>query len=457
MLVNWETYYEAAKKCHDLAVELRSADKPVHDAVKGECAGMAGDAPGCKQWGETYDRVAQETMQTCTHLADALTNFGNVLYASGYNYGVANKSSPAPPRPTIQQVGEYRVSIPTSVHENGNGVKHNGGAEEFFSELVAKLVSTFEKLPNGDVDKLAKASTTWKTFAENETVKGASAKISTISSLFDGMDQAHNRQLIQETFGSLKSGADNLAAASLNVAAPVADYHGSTREVGEAIKSAMETFAWAVGLLVAGAALGALFSFGGSIAVAGAGVTAAAADTINVIRGLYSSKRLFQILKVTLAASVTVGVIDSFDKVPTLSDGIKALATIIAMRAVIDDGDQGSGTGPDSAAVPNKDVTDEMARMLREGIHPGEDCSEIAERLEKVAAGAGEILRVDPPPGKDVTVEEYGRREEFLYHEVYTDGKYVYDPRHNSNPVPIEEWRKTIMGDNPGATIKPVG
>ncbi|QBS41448.1 hypothetical protein DMB37_16265 [Nocardia sp. CS682] len=52
---------------------------------------------------------------------------------------------------------------------------------------------------------------------------------------------------------------------------------------------------------------------------------------------------------------------------------------------------------------------------------------------------------------------DWGGVEEFLYHEVYTDGKYVYDPRHNPNPVPIEEWQKTIMGDNPGATIKPVG
>ncbi|WP_324198604.1 hypothetical protein [Nocardia brasiliensis] len=456
MFVNWEIYYDAARRCHDLAGELRRADKPVHDAVKGECAGMAGDAPGCKQWGETYDRVAQETMQTCTHLADALTNFGNVLYASGYNYGIANKSNPSPPAPNIHQVSEYKVILPTSVHDNGNGVKHNGGVEEFFSDLLAKLVSTFEKLPNGDVDKLAKAAKTWKNFADNETVKGAGAKIAAISALFDGMDQARNRQLIQDNFGVLRTAADNLAVASLSVASPVSEYHSSTNEVGDAIKSAMESFAWAVGLLVAGAALGALFSFGGSIAVAGAGVTAATADTINVLRSLYSTKKLFQILKITLAASVTVGVIDSFDKVPSLTDGIKALATIIAMRVVIDEDGPGAGTDSGSAAVPNKDVTDEMARMLREGIHPGEDCSEIAERLEKVAAGAGEILRVDPPTGKDLTVEEYGKREEFLYHEVYTDGKYVYDPRHNSNPVPIEEWRKNIMGDNPGATIKSV-
>ncbi|MFD0362804.1 hypothetical protein ACFQZZ_15275 [Nocardia sp. GCM10030253] len=344
MHVNWETYYDAAKKCHDLAAELRRTDKPVHDAVKGECAGMAGDAPGCKQWGETYDRVAQQTMQSCTHLADALTNFGNVLYANGYNYGVANESNPAPQAPTIQQVSEYKVTIPTSVHDNGNGVKHNGGVEEFFNELVAKIIDTFEKLPNGDVDKLSKAATTWKTFADNETITGASAKISAISALFDGMDEPENRQLIQDSFGTLKTGAENLSAASLNVAAPVADYHSSMNEVGDAIKSLMTGFAWAVGLLVTGAVIGALFSFGGSIAVAGVGVGAAAADTVSAIRGLYTTKRLFQILKVTLAVSVTVGVIDAFDKVPSLTDGIQALATIIAMKVYVDSDEAAGGT-----------------------------------------------------------------------------------------------------------------
>ncbi|WP_174186507.1 hypothetical protein [Nocardia barduliensis] len=357
MRVNWQTYYDAAKQCHDLATELRRADKPVHDAVKGECAGMAGDAPGCKQWGETYDRYARDTMQTCTHLADALTNFGNVLYANGYRYGKSDHGHP--PRPTVNQVPEYRVSIPTSVHDNGDGVKHNGGVEEFFSELTSKIVSTFEKLPNGDVDKLAKAAQTWKTFAENRTLQEAPARISAISDLFDGMDAAENRALIQERLQTLESGANLLASASRNVAAPVAEYHTSTVEVGEGIKSAMNSFAWAVGLLVTGAIVGAIFSFGGSIAVAGGGVTVAAAETISAIRGLYTSRRLFQILKVTLAASVTVGVIDAFDQVPDLSATITALAGIIAMKAVIDD---------DSPSAPSETDDDAVEKRIAKAI-----------------------------------------------------------------------------------------
>ncbi|MGK8555609.1 hypothetical protein [Nocardia gipuzkoensis] len=360
MRVNWQTYFDAGKQCHDLATELRRADKPVHDAVKGECAGMAGDAPGCKQWGEAYDRYARDTMQTCTNLADALTNFGNVLYANGYKYAIADNARPD--RPTLRQVGEYKVIIPTSVHDNGDGVKHNGGVEEFFNELTSKIVGTFEKLPNGDVDKLSKAADTWKTFANHQTVTGAAAKISAISALFDDMDAAENRTLIQGHFGTLKSSAELLASASQNVAAPIADYHSSTVEVGEGIKTAMTTFAWAVGLLVTGAIVGAIFSFGGSLAVAGGGIGVAVADTIATIRGLYTTKRLFQILKITLAASVTVGIIDAFGKVPDLTSAIAKLAAIIAMKAFIDDN---SPTATPTLGG-NDPITQEIAKKIAE-------------------------------------------------------------------------------------------
>jgi len=38
MNVDWQIYYDAAKKCHNLATDLRQADKPVHEAVTGDCA-----------------------------------------------------------------------------------------------------------------------------------------------------------------------------------------------------------------------------------------------------------------------------------------------------------------------------------------------------------------------------------------------------------------------------------
>lgn len=47
-----------------------------------------------------------------------------------------------------------------------------------------------------------------------------------------------------------------------------------------------------------------------------------------------------------------------------------------------------------------------------------------------------------------------------VYHQVYTDGRYVYDPRVSQNPIPKGDWEQHIKGLNPGGVTisdKPVG
>ncbi|MBF6299422.1 hypothetical protein IU459_18015 [Nocardia amamiensis] len=373
MIVDWQVYYDAAKKCHDLAADLRRADKPLHDAVKGECAGMAGDAPGCKQWGEKYDQIARSTMQTCTNLADALTNYGYVLAANGYNHGIRNKSNPPPPRPDVRAMTEYTVTIPTSVRDNGTGVKHSGGVDEFFAILVTKILEEFGKLPNGDVDKLAKAATTWDNFAKNDTITSAAGRISAIAAMFDGMDDPLNRQMIQDQFNVLRTGADQIATASLNVAAPVTSYHTGTLDVSRGIQSAITTAEWAIGLIVVAAAATALLSFGGSLAAGGGGVAAAVAETIATIRSLYQASNLIRVVGLTAAAAGAVGVISAFDKVPDLTSISTSLATIIAMRVLIDGDDEERAVGgPDvSSQIHNPSLTDKAEEYVRSKHFPG--------------------------------------------------------------------------------------
>lgn len=247
MNIDWQIYYEAAKKCHALAADLRRADKPVHDAIKNECGGMAGDAPGCRQWGESYDRTARDTMQACTNLADALTNFGNVLYATGYNYGIANRSKPPPERPTVRDMSVYQVTIPTSVHDNGIGIEHGGGVKELFDMLIAQIIQQFGKLPNGDVKKLEKASSVWRTFADHATVTGAAGRITEIIGLFDRIEDKNTLPLVLDHLNTLHGSATQLVTATTNLAGPVAEYHISTVNVRHQIESAVTQAEWAIG------------------------------------------------------------------------------------------------------------------------------------------------------------------------------------------------------------------
>lgn len=99
----------------------------------------------------------------------------------------------------------------------------------------------------------------------------------------------------------------------------------------------------------------------------------------------------------------------------------------------------------------NQSVIDKMKTLK---ICTGTDCSEIAQKLLD-HANEGKILIVKGKDGADLKLFEYGKVETNMkYHEVYTDGKYVYDPRLSENAVPLGDWTKMVRGLNPGAEIK---
>ncbi|MEU4430045.1 polymorphic toxin type 28 domain-containing protein [Nocardia rhamnosiphila] len=356
--VNWQTYYDAAKKCHDLAAELRTADKPVHDAIKGQCVGMAGDAPGCKQWGETYDERARTVLQTCTNLADALTNFGYLLYATGYNHGVANKSNPD--RPQVADVTVHSVQIPSSVADNGNGLGHEGGAPEFFDSLLGKVTAEFGKLPNGDLGRLTAAESVWKTFGSNEVVTGAADRISGIADLLTDIDEPETRQGIANDFATMKTAAESLAGAAQVMAAPIGEYRTNTEETSRQISSETTTFLVESGIIIAAAVAVSWLTVGGSLAAGAGGVVALAGDTALAISRIYRASRLWALLGLATAAAAIV----AFDKVPDLTRVTTSLAAIIAARAYLDteaDGPVGTD-GTSTSDRPTK--TDKIKEHL---------------------------------------------------------------------------------------------
>lgn len=58
---------------------------------------MTGDATGCKEWGESYDKAAHHTLQVSASLADALTNYDTVFYCPRLQLGNREQSDPPPP------------------------------------------------------------------------------------------------------------------------------------------------------------------------------------------------------------------------------------------------------------------------------------------------------------------------------------------------------------------------
>lgn len=79
------------------------------------------------------------------------------------------------------------------------------------------------------------------------------------------------------------------------------------------------------------------------------------------------------------------------------------------------------------------------------------DCSDIAPKLLDIARGQGNIIEVRPATPYNLNVHENGKTEHNqAFHQVYTDGKYVYDPRLSLKPIPKGDWEKHIKSINNG-------
>ncbi|WP_310551901.1 hypothetical protein [Paenibacillus glufosinatiresistens] len=79
------------------------------------------------------------------------------------------------------------------------------------------------------------------------------------------------------------------------------------------------------------------------------------------------------------------------------------------------------------------------------------DCSEIAQDLAKAAGNKGEILTIKSSDKYgSINITEYGRIQSFDYHTVFSDGKYIYDPRFSNQPIPVNEYMNSINKLNNG-------
>lgn len=91
----------------------------------------------------------------------------------------------------------------------------------------------------------------------------------------------------------------------------------------------------------------------------------------------------------------------------------------------------------------------------------GNDCSEIAEILRRAAGGEGSIIRIESPRGNLSTVRiletlKNGQQslQRYIYHEVFSDGRYIFDPRLSLDPIPLGDYRRLIRQLNRGVVFR---
>ncbi|MEY9950482.1 putative T7SS-secreted protein [Kitasatospora sp. GAS1066B] len=107
---------------------------------------------------------------------------------------------------------------------------------------------------------------------------------------------------------------------------------------------------------------------------------------------------------------------------------------------------------PNPDYPPNSDALAELQKLASGPRHSSLDCSEIAEQIKESAGGAGQVIRFAPVSKFDeIVIPEKGGSvlERYDYHEVFSDGRYVYDPDLSSTPVPLGDYERALRGLNP--------
>ncbi|MGW2639439.1 putative T7SS-secreted protein [Streptomyces sp. NPDC001348] len=83
------------------------------------------------------------------------------------------------------------------------------------------------------------------------------------------------------------------------------------------------------------------------------------------------------------------------------------------------------------------------------------DCSEIAEYILRETGGEGKVINFTIRNSSEITIPEKmgARLPEYRYHDVYTDGRYVYDPAMSKNPITYGDYERAIRLSNPGKKL----
>lgn len=104
--------------------------------------------------------------------------------------------------------------------------------------------------------------------------------------------------------------------------------------------------------------------------------------------------------------------------------------------------------------VSTSSINPVLNELLNKSLYievPEMDCSEIAEDFFNASGHKGRIYVIKPK--SSLEMHGYDPTENWLYHEVYSDGRFIYDPRYRNKPVIIDEYFDMFNALNPDGLI----
>ncbi|MBH0774703.1 polymorphic toxin type 37 domain-containing protein [Nocardia bovistercoris] len=251
-----QTYYTAADACYKLSKEFEGAYQPLQTALF-DTGGMAGSYQAAKAWSRAYDERAGAFTTAATNFVNALTHFGDILIASGYNWECANYAAnrdpnkgdgPSCPRriPSEVPYGADIVVGVASSRDNGPGLQTD--FPELYDKVVAKVAGG--EIPDGDTDKLDKAAKAWKRFAEDNAVFGAEARLRAVADGLSSFNAPDIRNLT-EHLGTLSTNAGQIRLAAVDLTGATAAHQAALATARSEINAKVAAILVAASVVIA--------------------------------------------------------------------------------------------------------------------------------------------------------------------------------------------------------------
>ncbi len=412
---------------------------------------MSGSSDAAKQWGASYDTRATDAIDDGRKLARTLKHFAGLLNVAGHNHALANYRADMNPGKGDEPAKPADVEVPTELCWLGPPSAGGPGAG-----LVSTVASLMEKIhvhiPDGDTDKLGNAANGWRAFAAHDAVARAESCINGVNKTLLAIDSPEMGDVL-ENMAVLRGSAGKLHTAAGQLASYCDDGH---KKHLDALRKLIISAITALEVAVAVHLAVTLFA---DVITAGIGVMLAPAQLALIELQVGATAR--EITEAVVAAdmdallsgaaqaeNVLVGTGTGLDQVAaleaaTVGDEALAASETAAPRGLLD------FRSPNPDFPPNSALDSILSKPPPQGV----DCSEIAEKMLRTAGDEGRVIRFEPGGGKYTTMqllEEGGARtENYYYHEVYTDGRYVYDPFVSSSPVPKGDYYRMIESLNP--------
>ncbi|MGJ0154588.1 putative T7SS-secreted protein [Streptomyces sp. CH8.1] len=83
------------------------------------------------------------------------------------------------------------------------------------------------------------------------------------------------------------------------------------------------------------------------------------------------------------------------------------------------------------------------------------DCTEISSFIARHSSGEGRIVHYVTPSGNLRTPEHGGAVvTDYYFHQIYTDGRYAYDPTMSPDPIPLGDYERALRSENQERVIR---